>query len=189
MSEVVHAGLWFLLRGVVSAALLLAGASKAGRRRDFQRVIVSYGLLPRSWAHGMSTAVIAIEFVLGIMIWFDPLLELAAMSSAALFGIFAAAILENIIRGNTNHDCGCFGGSSAGQVNIIDAARSFALAGGAMILLLTSDAVAPSPMYSGLLGLALSSIAAVAFATGTALNDIRRRAKADSLHTGKATLP
>jgi hypothetical protein len=90
--------------------LLLGGAALAKLRdpRSFAAAVAEYRLLPAALAAPAAAAFVAAELTLAAALW-TPLRAGAALGSAALLALYAAAIGANLARGRRDIDCGCGG--------------------------------------------------------------------------------
>jgi hypothetical protein len=88
--------------------LLSAGVMKSVHWREFQGVVAGYRLLPRSWSAAAALLIAAAETLLGAALILGFAAPFAALGSAVLLLVFAAAMAINIRRGRTAIDCGCF---------------------------------------------------------------------------------
>ena len=93
---------------------LIAAFHKFGNNVRFRVTLLEYQLLPERLVMPVSRIVPVGELLLGAG-WLTGLYpeDLTAVASAALLGLYAAAIGINLKRGRVHFDCGCgFGGKS-----------------------------------------------------------------------------
>ena len=92
----------------LTISALLAGAAwhKWQQLADFQRALAAYRLLPTGNIQAAAYAVIAIEALIALLVWFTPV---GAWAAALLFAAYAVAMGINLARGRTDMDCGCGG--------------------------------------------------------------------------------
>jgi uncharacterized membrane protein YphA (DoxX/SURF4 family) len=98
----------FAARLVLGFLFALAGISKATTRKEFEKTITRYEILPPTGAMLVSLVLPWMEFAIGALLLLGALTPLAATVTAILlFGFTVIAIL-NAIRGK-EPGCGCFG--------------------------------------------------------------------------------
>jgi uncharacterized membrane protein YphA (DoxX/SURF4 family) len=102
------------LRIGVGILLVVAGAAKLVSLREFQRVIRAYKILPATFALPASWTLPVLELTAGIALASGVLWPLPQFAASGMFLVFAAAVGLNLVRGNRNVQCGCFG--SAGKL-------------------------------------------------------------------------
>ena len=92
----------------LTISALLAGAAwhKWQQFADFQRALAAYRIVPAGNIQAAAYAVIAIEAVIAVLIWFTPI---GAWAAALLFAAYAVAMGINLARGRNDMDCGCGG--------------------------------------------------------------------------------
>ncbi len=95
-------------------SLLLAGmwvvaaASKLANRDAFRGILHNYRLLPEGVERPVAEMLPILELLLAFGLLLPPARPWAAIASALLLLLFAAAMGVNILRGRTEIDCGCF---------------------------------------------------------------------------------
>ncbi|MCC7354797.1 MAG: DoxX family membrane protein, partial [Anaerolineae bacterium] len=98
----------FVARLVLGFLFALAGISKATARKEFEKTIARYEILPPTGAVLVSLVLPWVEFSVGVLLLIGAFMPLAAAVTAILlFGFIVIAIL-NAIRGK-EPGCGCFG--------------------------------------------------------------------------------
>jgi hypothetical protein len=97
-------------RGVVGGLLVLAGVGKVLGASRFTAIVASLRVLPSSLNGPMSRTIPVAEVVAGVMLLIGGN-SMAAVCAILLLASFGAAIAVNIVRGRTDLDCGCFGGT------------------------------------------------------------------------------
>jgi uncharacterized membrane protein YphA (DoxX/SURF4 family) len=116
-----------LVRLVLGALLLIAGATKLTDRQAFYTAVSEYDILPASVARPFALLMPWLETGLGALL----LLGLATVPAAALavplFGSFALAIGINMLRGR-HFDCHCFGSTHSDEIGWTALLRSLLLA-------------------------------------------------------------
>ncbi len=140
------------------AALLMASALHQARGlARFASAIDAYRLLPPGAGRAAAPFLIAAETGAAIGLFVSPFRVEAALTAAALFAVYGAAIAVNLARGRRDIDCGCtFGGGDA-PISAGLVLRNAALA-------LASFAAAAPPAARLLGWIDLVSIAAAALA-------------------------
>lgn len=102
-----------LVHAVAAAALVvLWGHAAAVKLRDRERlegVVAGYRLLPEALAPTVSFVLPAIEFAVAAGLVSGVTRGVAALASAALLVVYAAAVAINLGRGRRAIDCGCGG--------------------------------------------------------------------------------
>ena len=87
--------------------LLWTSVHKFSDRSQFVGILASYQLLPRSLLALFAPAIPLLELGLGLA-WITGLQsEIVALTTATLLALYSSAIGINIVRGNTEIDCGC----------------------------------------------------------------------------------
>ena len=133
-----------LLRLVLGALLMLAGALKLRDPTAFATEIANYQLLPA--AAPVAAAVLpAIELLLGASLIALPRAwrHAAAGATLVLFVVFTGAVSSAYFR-HINIDCGCFG-TGGGPIGPLTLLRNLTLTAGTLILL-RFDRLAASPV-------------------------------------------
>jgi uncharacterized membrane protein YphA (DoxX/SURF4 family) len=97
---------------------LFSSAPKIRDLSGFAGVVQQYAILPEPLVVPFAYAMPFGEFLLGVLLTLGFLTRLAALGGAGLMLLFIAALVYNLLRGNTP-ECGCFelGGASG---SIID---------------------------------------------------------------------
>ena len=121
----------FVLRTSLGAILLFAAATKLAGFRGFRDGLTGYGLLPRSLVPAGAVVLVAAETVVGLALVARVAPRSASAAAAALFAIFAGAIVAVLARGS-HVPCHCFGGSSSEAISGVTLARAIALLGSAL---------------------------------------------------------
>jgi hypothetical protein len=95
--------------------LLLAAVHKLTAMHEFRAALTAYKLLPGALIAPVSVFVPILEALLGAawLLAIQPVF--VALCSAALLGVYAAAIAINLLRGRVHIDCGCGMASAAGR--------------------------------------------------------------------------
>ena len=86
-----------------------AAAKKTFAFEGFVITLRDYQLVPKSVMVPFSVALVGMEFCLSIGVVLSFARPLFLLSSAGLFGVYAAAIGFNLFRGRRHIDCGCLG--------------------------------------------------------------------------------
>lgn len=144
-----------------SLALLLAAAAahKLAGFRSFAATLGDYRLLPAPLATAFSAVMIIVEMAIACGLLIPALRATAAVSAAALFITYGAAIAVNIARGRVDIDCGCSFGRSADRLSFALIWRNALLAAAALV------AAAPASARAlGAFDLAASALFVVAAA-------------------------
>ncbi len=127
--------LTLLLRLVVGALFVAAGALKLGDPTAFATEIANYHFLP-ALAPWLAVTLPPVELVVGaalVIPWAPgPWRRAAALAAMALLVMFTVAIVH-VVRAGINVDCGCFGGNS-GPITAWTAARDLALLAAAAVV-------------------------------------------------------
>jgi putative oxidoreductase len=116
----------FVLRIVLGALLVVAGALKLGDPTAFANEITNYRFLP-ALAPWLAATLPVVEVVLGLALVAAPIgwRRAAALAALGLLAVFTVAVAQVVARG-INVDCGCFGGNS-GPVTLLTVARDLVL--------------------------------------------------------------
>jgi uncharacterized membrane protein YphA (DoxX/SURF4 family) len=97
-----------VLRLVLGAIFVVAGASKVGHADVFAAQIAGFRLLPQAVIAPLALALPYLEILLGGYLIIGLYTRAAAWVAAVLLAIFDAAIASAVVRGMTV-SCGCFG--------------------------------------------------------------------------------
>jgi uncharacterized membrane protein YphA (DoxX/SURF4 family) len=97
-----------VVRGVLGAIFVVAGASKVGHAAEFAQQIAAFRLLPQAVIAPMALLLPFLEILLGGYLVIGLFTRIAAWSAALLLLVFDAAIASAVVRGMTLN-CGCFG--------------------------------------------------------------------------------
>lgn len=130
----------------VAAVLMAAGLSKLANRHTLRFVITRYRLLSVPQSAALARVLPEAEIAIAVMLCLPITMAVGAIASAALFAALGAAIGANLVRGNTNIACGCFGSASTARIGWGDVIRNAALCTAACYLgwLAVSEPVAVS---------------------------------------------
>lgn len=119
--------------------LVLFGFSAYGKLRNpsvFFAKMKQYQLLPKNLVPFVGTVFIGIESILPFLFLWESTLSLSVALSVGLLAIFTIAIGINVIKGNTEIDCGCFlFGSKGGSTYL---GWNLVLRNGVLMLLVSS---------------------------------------------------
>ncbi|GAB3626466.1 hypothetical protein PTE30175_00316 [Pandoraea terrae] len=88
---------------------LISAQSKFRNRAAFAAALDAYRLLPGAMIPVAAAAVLIAEALLAIGLIRDETRAASATGLLVLVGLFAAAIAVNLVRGNRDIDCGCWG--------------------------------------------------------------------------------
>lgn len=105
--KVVNA-LVLVLRLVLGAIFIVAGASKIGHAIEFATQIAAFRIVPQPVVAPMAVALPFLEVILGLYLVIGLYTRVAAWIAAVLLLGFDAAIASAVVRGLTL-SCGCFG--------------------------------------------------------------------------------
>lgn len=94
--------------------LLLASIHKLSDIGRFRAVLADYRLLPLAAVPAVALVLPAAEALLGLAWLFAASASAAAVSTAALLGLYTAGIAVNLLRGRVHISCGCGFGRSSG---------------------------------------------------------------------------
>ncbi len=126
-----------LLHAVLVAALaalwLHAGIAKLRDTTRLEGVIADYLLLPAALARPAALALPAVELAVAAGLVASPARAAAALVSAALLGVYAAAVAVNLRRGRHSIDCGC--GDAPRPIHVWLVGRNAVLAAASLALL------------------------------------------------------
>lgn len=132
MSEpVVLAAAAVASRFLVGFTLVTAALPKLAGRREFERAVRGYGLLPARAARPVARGLPIAELIVGTLllsgIFFGP----AALGAGVVLIVFSLAVGVNLLRGR-EIDCGCRGAASSRQIGWGLAVADVLLAGAAL---------------------------------------------------------
>jgi len=97
-----------VVRVVLGAIFVVAGASKVGHAAEFAQQIAAFRLLPQPVIAPMALVLPFLEIMLGVYLIVGLFTRAAAWVAAALLLMFDGAIASAVVRGMTLN-CGCFG--------------------------------------------------------------------------------
>ena len=97
-----------VVRVVLGAIFLVAGASKVGHAAEFAQQIAAFRLLPQPVIAPMALVLPFLELLLGGYLVIGLFTRVAAWIAALLLLAFDGAIASAVVRGMTLN-CGCFG--------------------------------------------------------------------------------
>jgi uncharacterized membrane protein YphA (DoxX/SURF4 family) len=97
-----------VLRVVVGAIFLFAGAAKVGHADQFAAQIAGFRLLPQPAVAPLAVALPYLEILLGGYLVVGLFTRTAAWFAVALLAVFDLAVASAVVRGMTV-SCGCFG--------------------------------------------------------------------------------
>jgi uncharacterized membrane protein YphA (DoxX/SURF4 family) len=97
-----------LLRLLIGAVFLTAGALKAGHFNDLAAAVAGFRILPAGVIGPLAVALPFFEIGLGLYLLAGLFTRAAAWVAAAQLAIYAAAIASAVIR-HIPANCGCFG--------------------------------------------------------------------------------
>ncbi|MCZ7645070.1 MAG: DoxX family membrane protein [Planctomycetota bacterium] len=101
----------------LGGVLAYAGLSKLGDPHAFARQIAQYRLLPAQASQALAVTLPWLELVCGLALALGLWVRPAALVSAALMAVFAAAVVSALARG-LDISCGCFGTESAARAGL-----------------------------------------------------------------------
>jgi uncharacterized membrane protein YphA (DoxX/SURF4 family) len=99
-------------RTLISLILIAGGISKLADISGFAELLKKYNLLPSFLTSLTAILLPVIEIITGVFLLTNLLISWASLSALLLFVIFTLAMTINIIRGNRQIPCGCFGTAS-----------------------------------------------------------------------------
>jgi putative oxidoreductase len=97
-----------VVRVVLGAIFIVAGASKVGHAAEFAQQIAAFRLLPQPVIAPMALVLPFLEILLGAYLVIGLFTRVAAWAAALLLLVFDGAIASAVVRGMTLN-CGCFG--------------------------------------------------------------------------------
>jgi uncharacterized membrane protein YphA (DoxX/SURF4 family) len=116
-----------VLRIGLAGLFLWTGVEKLGDPAAFAAAIANYRVLPDALAALAAVALPVLELVVGVALLVPSHARGAAILSAAMLVVFAAAMAQSKLRG-IDLDCGCFGAAQSSQVSWSKVAMNVALA-------------------------------------------------------------
>ena len=97
-----------VLRVVIGAILVVAGAGKVGHAAEFAAQIAGFRLLPQAVIGPMAVELPFIEIAVGALLIAGLFTRVAAWIAVLMLAAFDGAIASAVVRGMTV-SCGCFG--------------------------------------------------------------------------------
>lgn len=104
-----------VFRAFLAGVFLFSFFSKIKNPGLFFLKMKKYNLLPKALVVWLGSFFLVLELALGIGLLYGEYIPYFGILSLALLMVFSYAIGVNILRGNTEIDCGCFGYLSSGQ--------------------------------------------------------------------------
>ncbi len=111
-----------VLRVVLAAIFIVAGASKIGHANLFAAQIAGFKLLPQAVIAPMALGLPFLEILLGGYLLLGLFTRTSAWIAVVLLALFDAAIASAVVRGMTV-SCGCFGPNDATVTTWAEVAR------------------------------------------------------------------
>lgn len=102
----------FIVRVLLGALLLAAGALKVGHAPDLAASIAGFRLLPAAVVGPLALALPYVELLLGLYLVAGLFTRVVAAIAAAQFVIYSGAIASAVLR-HISANCGCFGPNDA----------------------------------------------------------------------------
>lgn len=102
----------FVVRVVVGAILIAAGALKVGQAASLAAAIAGFRLLPATIVGPLAIGLPYFELMIGAYLVFGLFTRVAATVAAVQFVVYAAAIASAVLR-QIPANCGCFGPGDA----------------------------------------------------------------------------
>ncbi len=101
-----------ILRVLLGAVLIVAGALKIGHAADLAAAIAGFRLLPAAITAPLALVLPYFEVLLGLYLVAGLFTRVAGAVAAAQFVLYAAAIASAVVR-HIPANCGCFGPADA----------------------------------------------------------------------------
>jgi uncharacterized membrane protein len=114
----------FLCRDIVALVLLLAGSLKLTELRQFISIVRAYKLIPDRFAFQVGSLLAVSEVLIGLGLFSGISVLPFLVCACALFVLFATVVTINLVRGNHNIPCGCFGAMNQRPISWYAAGRS-----------------------------------------------------------------
>ncbi len=111
-----------VLRVVLGAIFIIAGASKVGNANMFAAQIAGFRILPQIVIAPLALGLPFLEILLGGYLILGLFTRTSAWVAAVLLALFDAAIASAVVRGMTV-SCGCFGPNDATVTTWSEVAR------------------------------------------------------------------
>ena len=111
----VHRVALLVARAVIAGVLAYAAVQKLADPRAFAESIANYHAVPDVIARGLAAMLPVLELVVAAALVAGIHVRGAAVVASAMFLVFAAAMIQAILRG-INIDCGCFGSGLSAQI-------------------------------------------------------------------------
>lgn len=101
-----------IVRCFLSFLFLISSISKIREPHSFVKTVAAYRLLPEMVIRPFAFSLPWIELILGMVLLLGWETRLAAGATGVLYFLFSIALLINLLRGQKNLGCGCFGAKS-----------------------------------------------------------------------------
>ncbi len=132
------------LRVALAGIWLLAASHKAADPRAFRAAVAGYRLVPESLVTGVARTLCFGELALALGLLVPAASAPAALASAALLALYAAAMGVNLARGRRDFDCGCAAPGTARPVG-----EGLLVRNGLLIVVSGLAALPPTPRSLG----------------------------------------
>lgn len=153
---------------LIAAAFIVAAFAKLRDRRRFAEELCDYALLPAAVVSPVSIALPVAELATALMLCVPSTRMIGAAALLVLLALFTGAVVINLVRGNTEISCACFGAESQ-HLSIAVPGRNVAmavpLAGG------LAAGFAPAPSFSAMIAAALAALLLVLVVTAVEMRD------------------
>lgn len=106
----------FIVRVLLGALLVAAGALKAGHPAELAANIAGFRILPAGIAGPLAVALPYVEILLGLYLLAGLFTRVAAVVSALQFLCYGGAVASAVVR-HIPANCGCFGPGDAARAD------------------------------------------------------------------------
>jgi hypothetical protein len=167
---------------LAALVLVLAAASKLGRRTWVVAIVRNYDLVPSAAAPAVARLLPIIEVCVGAALFLRLAPGFTGPAAAALFLLFGAAIAVNLLRGRTNIACGCFGPHENAPLSWFQVVRNVGLASCALMAapMLEIDAGRLSPLAADqIVGTLAAAVLLICWWLGSVAADALRKSRVE----------
>jgi uncharacterized membrane protein YphA (DoxX/SURF4 family) len=168
MSEELIGAAAITCRFAIAFVFLIAAIPKLVERREFERTVANYSLLPSQLVPAAATWLPRLELACALLLLLGIATALVAAVTALLLATFAVAVAVNLVRGR-EMSCGCFSTVAPRSIGWSLVVGDLLLAGMAALVVLRAPDVLALAQLSGETGVVSTGEAVGALVLGGCL--------------------
>lgn len=116
-----------VFRLFLSIVFITSFLGKASGPHRFAATIASFNLIPLSWDQPVAVMLIVVEAIIAFLLFIGWQSQILAGFCVLLFAIFIIAVGINLMRGQRDLECGCFGPKHSQKIGLKLIGRQFGL--------------------------------------------------------------